>query len=58
MWKISRFIDKEVDEIKIRSRGFHGFRRSFADRLFNSGFDIPEIQEAMQHHTKHNYGTL
>ena len=38
-------------EIKIRGRGFHGFRRSFADRLFESGFDMPEIQEAMRHRT-------
>ena len=38
-------------EIKIRGRAFHGFRRSFADRLFNSGFDMPEIQEAMRHRT-------
>ena len=38
-------------EIKIRGRGFHGFRRGFADRLFESGFDMPEIQEAMRHRT-------
>jgi integrase len=37
--------------VKISGRGLHGFRRSFADKLFNSGFDTPDIQEAMRHRT-------
>jgi integrase len=36
-------------DIKIRGRGLHGFRRSFSDKLFNSGFDTPDIQEATRH---------
>jgi len=37
--------------IKTAGRGLHGFRQSYADRLFNSGFEIAEIQEAMRHRT-------
>ena len=35
--------------IKLKGRGLHGFRRSFANKLCDSGLDIPEIQEAMRH---------
>ena len=37
--------------IKIKGRGLHGFRRSYADKLFESGFDTTEVQDAMRHRT-------
>lgn len=36
--------------IKVSLRGFHGFRRSFSNRLFNSNkLSIVDIQDAMRH---------
>jgi integrase/recombinase XerD len=37
--------------IRIKGRGFHGFRRSFATKLFEKRFDMPEVQEIMRHRT-------
>jgi len=37
--------------IKIRGRGLHGFRRSFADKLFKNEFAIDRVQEIMRHRT-------
>ena len=34
---------------KIKERGLHGFRRAFADRLFEKGLDIPEVKDIMRH---------
>ena len=34
---------------KIEGRGFHGFRRAFCDRLFDSGLEITMVQEVMRH---------
>ena len=54
-WKSRSAVDKMFGnvenklDIKIKGRGFHGFRRGFADKLFSNGFDMPEIQEAMRH---------
>ena len=37
--------------IKIKGRGLHGFRRSFADKLFKNEFAIDRVQEIMRHRT-------
>ncbi|MDR0926915.1 MAG: tyrosine-type recombinase/integrase [Ignavibacteria bacterium] len=36
-------------DMRIKGRGLHGFRRAFADRLFNSNFNITDVKEIMRH---------
>ena len=40
--------EKELG-IKIRGRGFHGFRRAFTDRLIKSGITIEKAQQILRH---------
>ena len=35
--------------IRIKGRGLHGFRRSFADKLFKNEFAVDRVQEIMRH---------
>jgi integrase/recombinase XerD len=35
--------------IKIKKRGFHGFRRGFADRLIRSGVKLQDTQKILRH---------
>ncbi len=43
-----RAIENELG-IKVSRRGFHGFRRSFADSMFDKGLKIDVIKELMRH---------
>lgn len=49
--KLSREIIKIEEKlgIKIKGRGFHGFRKSFATKLFKKNVPIPYITELMRH---------
>jgi integrase len=46
--KVLRRAEHRLD-IKTQERDFHGFRRAFADRLFEKKFEIVEVQEIMRH---------
>lgn len=35
--------------LRVQNRGLHGFRRSFADRLFLNNFDMTAVKEIMRH---------
>jgi integrase len=46
--KLLERLEKKFN-MKIKRRGFHGFRRAFSDRLFEKEIDIPSVQEIMRH---------
>ncbi len=54
-WKETRLPNRCLERaennlgLKIEGRGLHGFRRGFADRLFENCLEIPEVQEIMRH---------
>jgi integrase len=49
-FQLLRNLENRLD-IKTEGRGLHGFRRSFADKLFKNKFAIDRVQEIMRHRT-------
>ena len=49
-FKLLRKLEKQLN-MQIKGRGLHGFRRSFADKLFRKEFAIDRVQEIMRHRT-------
>ena len=47
-YQILQILEKKLG-IKIKGRGLHGFRRSFADRLSANGVAIQDTQHILRH---------